>query len=60
MSERKRVVLETNTLVSGSLLVASLPGLAVRKAIVDDCLLMSEASLYELEDVLSRRNLTTM
>lgn len=55
MSERIRVVMDTNTLVSGTLLVDSLPGKAVRKAILDDCLLMSEASLYELADVLSRK-----
>jgi len=55
MRETTRVVLDTNTLVSGTLLADSLPGKAVRKAITDDHLLMSEASLCELADVLSRK-----
>jgi uncharacterized protein len=55
MRESTRVVLDTNTLVSGTLLADSLPGKAVRKAITDDHLLMSEASLCELADVLSRK-----
>jgi uncharacterized protein len=55
MKARRRVVLDTNTLVSGVLLGDSVPGEAVRKAIADDHLLMSEDSLYELADVLSRK-----
>lgn len=55
MSERQRVVVDTNTLVSGTLLVDSLPGKAVRKAITEGRLLMSEASLCELADVLARK-----
>ena len=55
MSDRPRAVLDTNTLVSGVLLVDSIPGEAVRKAVTDDLLLMSEESLFELADVLSRK-----
>jgi putative PIN family toxin of toxin-antitoxin system len=49
------VVLDTNTLISGVLLADSVPGQAVRKAVAGDQLLMSEESLYELADVLSRK-----
>ena len=55
MKARRRVVLDTNTLISGVLLNDSVPGRAVRKAIAEDVLLMSEDSLYELADVLSRK-----
>lgn len=55
MKVRRRVVLDTNTLVSGVLLAGSVPGKAVRKAVADDQVLMSEDSLYELADVLSRK-----
>ena len=55
MKARRRVVLDTNTLISGVLLNDSVPGRAVRKAIAEDVLLMSEDSMYELADVLSRK-----
>ena len=55
MKARGRVVLDTNTLVSGVLLKNSVPGNAVRKAVTEDQMLMSEDSLYELADVLSRK-----
>jgi uncharacterized protein len=55
MKARRRVVLDTNTLISGVLLADSIPGQAVRKAVEGDQLLMSEESLYELADVLSRK-----
>lgn len=55
MKARRRVVLDTNTLISGVLLADSVPGQAVRQAVTDDQLLMSEESLYELADVLSRK-----
>jgi uncharacterized protein len=55
MKARRRVVLDTNTLISGVLLSDSVPGQAVRKAITEDLILMSEDSLYELADVLSRK-----
>lgn len=55
MKASQRVVLDTNTLISGVLLIESIPGQAVRKAITDDHVLMSEASLDELVTVLSRK-----
>lgn len=55
MRARRRVVLDTNTLISGVLLSHSVPGQAVRKAITEDLILVSENSLYELADVLSRK-----
>ncbi|MBX3320904.1 MAG: putative toxin-antitoxin system toxin component, PIN family [Nitrospira sp.] len=55
MKARRRVVLDTNTLISGVLLHGSVPGQAVRKAITEDLILMSENSLFELADVLSRK-----
>lgn len=55
MKARRRVVLDTNTLISGVLLHDSVPGQAVRTAITSDLLVMSEGSLYELADVLSRK-----
>lgn len=57
MRSRQRIVLDTNPLVNGVLLAESIPGRAVRKA-VDECqVLMSEETLYELADVLSRKKL---
>lgn len=55
MKARRRVVLDTNTLVSGVLLGDSVPGNAVRKAVTEDQMLMSADGLYELADVLSRK-----
>ncbi len=55
MKANQRVVLDTNTLISGVLLIESIPGQAVQKAITDDRVLMSEASLDELVTVLSRK-----
>ena len=55
MKARRLVVLDTNTLISGVLLSDSVPGQAVRKAIAEGVMLMSEESLYELADVLSRK-----
>lgn len=55
MKARRLVVLDPNTLISGVLLNDSVPGQAVRKAIAEDVLQMSEDSLYELADVLSRK-----
>lgn len=48
-------MLDTNTLVSGVLLVGSIPGQAVRKTVTEDRILVSEESLYDLADVLSRK-----
>lgn len=55
MKARRRLVLDTNTLVSGVLLGDSVLGKAVRKAVTEDLMLMSEDSLYELADVLSQK-----
>jgi putative PIN family toxin of toxin-antitoxin system len=54
MRTRTRIVVDTNALVSRLLLPTSVPGQAVRKA-VDNCiLLVSEATMNELADVLAR------
>lgn len=42
MKASQRVVLDTNTLISGVLLVESIPGRAVRKAITDDHVLIDQ------------------
>ena len=54
MKDRERVVVDTNALVSRLLLAASTPGQAVRKAVDEAQLLISEATLEELADVLAR------
>ena len=55
MKARRRVVVDTNTLISGVLLSDSVPGQVVRKTIAENVMLMSEQSLYELADLLSRK-----
>ena len=52
--ERERIVADTNLLVSRLLLPQSLPAQAVRKAVDEGQLLVSDATLGELADVLSR------
>jgi uncharacterized protein len=52
--EPERIVADTNCLVSRLLLPQSVPAKAVRKAVDDGQLLISEATLEELADVLSR------
>lgn len=54
MRDRQRVVLDTNALVSRLLLPASVPGMAVRKAIDEAEILLSEPVLEELAAVLAR------
>ena len=54
MQSRPRIVLDTNALVSRLLLPDSIPGHAVRKAVEEGGILMSEATLFELADVLGR------
>lgn len=49
-----RIVADTNCLVSRLLLPESVPAKAVRKAVDDGQLLISDATLEELADVLSR------
>ncbi len=52
--EPERIVADTNSLVSRLLLPESVPAKAVRKAVNDGQLLISDATLEELADVLSR------
>jgi putative PIN family toxin of toxin-antitoxin system len=54
MRERERIVADTNCLVSRLLLPSSVPGDAVRKAAGSGLLLVSEATMNELADVLAR------
>jgi len=54
MRLRERIVFDTNALVSRLLLPSSVPGHAVRKAVDQGLLLVSEATMNELADVLSR------
>jgi uncharacterized protein len=51
---RERIVADTNCLVSRLLLPKSVPGQAVRQAVDHGILLVSEATMNELADVLSR------
>ena len=53
----KRIVIDTNLLISRLLVPRSVPGEAVRKAERDGVVLASGASLRELADVLGRRKL---
>lgn len=53
-NEPERIVADTNSLVSRLLLPKSVPAKAVRKAVNDGQLLVSDATLEELADVLSR------
>ncbi|MGH9641009.1 MAG: putative toxin-antitoxin system toxin component, PIN family [Terriglobales bacterium] len=54
MRRRERIVVDTNCLVSRLLLPDSIPGRAVRKAVDSSILLVSEATMEELADVLGR------
>jgi putative PIN family toxin of toxin-antitoxin system len=54
MKTRERVVVDTNALVSRLLLPDSVPGRAVRKVVDEGQLLISEATMMELADVLAR------
>jgi|SRR5271170_5897283 len=54
MQTRARVVFDTNVLVSRLILPQSLPAQALRKAELQALLLISEATMYELADVLDR------
>ena len=54
MRTRTRIVVDTNALVSRLLLPTSVPGQAVRKAVDNSILLVSEATMNELADVLAR------
>ena len=50
----ERIVADTNLLISRLLLPESLPAKAVRKAVAEGQLLISDATLEELADALSR------
>jgi len=54
MRLRERLVTDTNALISRLLLPSSIPGQAVRKAVDNGLLLVSEATMEELADVLAR------
>jgi len=54
MEAHARIVADTNALVSRLLLPSSVPGRAVRKAVDDGILLVSDATMNELADVLAR------
>lgn len=54
MQARLRIVLGTNALVSRLLIPDSIPAQAVRKAVEEGDILMSESTLFELADVLGR------
>jgi putative PIN family toxin of toxin-antitoxin system len=54
MKERQRIVVDANALISRLLLPDSIPGRAVSKAMSTGQLLVSEATMNELADVLSR------
>jgi putative PIN family toxin of toxin-antitoxin system len=54
MRARERIVADTNCLVSRLLLPSSVPGNAVRQAVDSGLLLVSEATMNELADVLAR------
>jgi len=54
MRARERIVADTNCLVSRLLLPSSVPGDAVREAADSGLLLVSEATMNELADILAR------
>lgn len=55
MRARLRIVADTNCLVSRLLFSSSIPGRAVRKAVDTGLLLVSETTMEELADVVTRR-----
>jgi hypothetical protein len=57
---RARVVVHTNILVSRLLLADSVPAQAVRKAVNEAQVLVSDATMIELADVLARPKSTLM
>ena len=54
MKAKERLVIDTNAFISRLLLPSSIPAQAVRKAVDSGKVLVSEATLNELADVLSR------
>jgi len=57
MRTRQRIVVDTNVLISRLLVADSVPSDAVRLARRNGRLLVSDASMYELAEVLNRRKL---
>lgn len=53
MRRRRRIVVDTNALISRLLVPGSVPGRVVRKAVDAEVLLVSEATLDELASVLA-------
>ena len=54
MTTRQRLVVDTNALISRLIFPGSVPGRAVRKIVDEEQLLVSEATMLELVDVLAR------
>ena len=54
MAERQRTVVDTNVMISWLLRPPSVPGPAMRRAVDEGTLLVSEATMSELADVLAR------
>ena len=54
MKIRQRLVIDTNALVSGFIFARSTPRRAVRRVVEDEQLLVSEATMLELVDVIGR------
>ncbi len=54
MKARERVVVDTNALIGGLPLPASVPAQAVRRVVAENQLLASDATIMELADVLAR------
>ena len=54
MTPRQRIVVDNNALISRLLLPDSAPGRAVRRAVDEAQILVSDATLTELADVLAR------
>lgn len=57
MRARQRIVVDTNVLISRLLVADSVPAQAVRLARRNGRLLVSDATVYELAEVLNRRKL---
>ncbi|HEY1498923.1 MAG TPA: putative toxin-antitoxin system toxin component, PIN family [Acidobacteriaceae bacterium] len=54
MTIQQRLGVDTNALISRLLFPESIPGRAVRRAIAEEQLLVSEATMLELTDVIAR------
>jgi putative PIN family toxin of toxin-antitoxin system len=57
MPAGEKVVVDTNVLVSRLILPHSIPAQAIRRAELEALLLVSDATMYELSDALSRSKL---